>query len=216
MSFGRWLLVNSFSIFLLGLFFFGYIYRDELQLENAYHQLFKIDPKTVITLSPRTGQPQIVEQQANNKVDQQMEKSKSAIVTEKQSTAKLDELLKTVPTVSSPPVEASKKDGGSVVATLSAEERLYMARQAHWDKNYTDAIYLYRQLIQENSNNPDYLGELGNIYYSLNDNQNASRLYFQAAMVFINHNQPDRARLLIAPVTAMNRELGEKLKFRLQ
>ena len=214
MSFGRWLLVNSFSIFLLGLIFWGYIYRSELQLENAYHQLFKLDPKKVITSSLQVSPAQTTEQQTTNAVEQSTENSKPAIETAKPSSVELNELLKTVPTVSSPPDEIVNKTGS--VASLSSKQRLYLARQAYWDKNYADAIYLYQQLIQENANNPDYLGELGNIYYSLNDNQNASRLYFQAAMVFINRNEHDRARLLIAPVLAMNRELGEKLKFRLQ
>ena len=215
MSFGRWLLVNSFSIFLLGLFFFGYIYRTELQLENAYHQLFKIDPITAISLSPSIDQPQVADKQSTEEVNQVKEDNQSNFDTgNKQSVTELTTVLKTVPTVSNQPVESPKSVES--VASLSLDDRLYLARQAYWDKNYADAIYLYRQLIQENSNNPDYLGELGNIYYSLNDDRNASHLYFQAAMVFINQNQPDRARLLVAPIIAMNRDLGEKLKFRLR
>lgn len=43
MTFGRWLLIHSFSIFLVGVLIFGYLYRDELQLEQAYQQLLNLD-----------------------------------------------------------------------------------------------------------------------------------------------------------------------------
>ena len=116
-----------------------------------------------------------------------------------------------MPTVSTVPAE-------NIVSAEAQGDKnqLYLARQAYWDKNYADAIYFYRQLILQDRNNPDYLGELGNIYYSLNDNLNASNLYYQAAVIFINQNQPDRASSLVAPIIAMNRELGEKLKSQLQ
>lgn len=95
---------------------------------------------------------------------------------------------------------------------IQQDERLMTARKAYWDKNYTLAIRHYQQLIQENNNNPDHLGELGNVYYALNDNQNAASAYFQAALLLLEQKKPQKARLLISPITAMNRELGNQLK----
>ena len=211
MSFGRWLLVNSFPIFLLGLFFFGYIFKEELQLENAYQQIFQSSQETEVSLSPGLTRPQVEKPQTSDDSDQINTIINPTIDNSGQSVNETKSSLKTVPTV--PAQRLDKPEPDELLAT---DSRLYLARQAYWDKNYSDAIYLYRQLILENSNNPDYLGELGNIYYSLNDHQNASQLYFQAAMIFIGQNLPDRARLLVAPVIAMNRELGEKLKYQLQ
>lgn len=221
MSFARWLLVHSFSIFLVTLFIFGYVYRSELQLENAYQQLLNIEPKTVTTSSPdETTLPQsqsAAKQKTTvntvNKPDinsSPVSDSSEGKRAKQELTSSVSTLptVSTLPAVSSDKIESAEKQG--------EYDRLLLARKAYWDNNYADAIYSYQQLIQENSNNPDYLGELGNIYYSLNDNQNASRLYYQAALVFINQNQPDRARQLVAPVIAMNRELGKKLRLKLQ
>lgn len=212
MSFGRWLLVNSFSIFLLSLFFLGYIFRSELQLEKAYNQLFKNDIKAEIAStfseSKTNSSENVINTESVNKISPP---ASAKIPVEKTLNAE----IKTVPTISTETSQTLNSETPDTMQ-LSQQERLYIARQAFWDKNYANAISLYQQLIQENKSNPDYPGELGNIYYSLNDGEKASRLYYQAAMVYIQQNQPDRARLLLAPIIAMNRELGEKLKFRLK
>lgn len=208
MSFGRWLLIHSFPIFLLLLAALGYLYRAELQLEKAYQQLLNMDPKSV-TIS--TG-PATMPEPNSSVVDQSPinvppvaspQRGKADEVTEPQLPLRA---LPTVPTVD----EGAKPAMQQPKDTL--EELLFLARKAYWDKNYLDAILFYQQLIQANRYNPDYHGELGNIYYSLNDNQNASRLYYQAARLFIEQQQPERARLLLSPITAMDRELGDELK----
>ncbi len=213
MSFGRWLLVNSFSIILLTLFMVGYVYRSELQLENAFNQLLNIDPVPSISLAD-TSKPSSTEK--NQDVIEQKSADVKAITDPvidegKEAVKALSSNLTAAPTVSTVPPPKIES-----VEISGERNQLYLARQAYWDKNYADAIYFYRQLIQQNRNNPDYLGELGNIYYSLNDNQNAAKLYYQAAILFVNNNQRDRAQLLVAPIIAMNRELGEKLKSDLQ
>ena len=100
--------------------------------------------------------------------------------------------------------------------SVGLQDELFLARQAYWDKNYTVAIGRYQKLIQEDRNNPDYRGELGNIYYALNDYANASQLYYQSGLIFIQQNRPEQARMLVSPMIAMNRELGEKLKSKLR
>ncbi len=213
MSFGRWLLVNSFTIILLILFFLGYVYRSELQLENAFNQLLNIEPVPSLSL-PDSSKPSstVKKQEATEQKGSDVKMTSSPVIVEDKEIDKVvPSNLTTVPTVSTVPTPKIES-----VEIQGEINQLYLARQAYWDKNYADAIYFYRQLIQQNRNNPDYLGELGNIYYSLNDNQNASKLYYQAAILFLNHNQRDRAQLLVAPIIAMNRELGEKLKLDLQ
>ena len=213
MSFGRWLLVNSFTIILFTLFLFGYVYRSELQLENAFNQLLNIEPVPALTFPDTLKPSSTVKKQQVTEPKGADEKvtSRPVIDEEKEIDKGLPSTFTAVPTVSTVPPHKTES-----VEIQSELNQLYVARQAYWDKNYADAIYVYRQLIQQNRNNPDYLGELGNIYYSLNDNQNASKLYYQAALLFVNQNQPDRAQLLVAPIIAMNRELGEKLRLELQ
>ncbi len=207
MSFGRWLLVHSFSLFLLTLFIFGYIYRTELQLEVAYSQLLNVDNPTIPVVASTE------KKESQNEIDKQTESivkipdQQAPVEDSKSSVQQSSSPLKPLPTVSTVPTEKIKPDNLS-----TGRKQLFMARQAYWDKNYADSIYLYRQLIQQNSENPDYLGELGNVYYSLNDTENASKLYYQSAIILMNQNQPERAELLIAPIIAMNRQLGEKLR----
>jgi len=67
-------------------------------------------------------------------------------------------------------------------------------------------------LINRDPENPDYYGELGNVYYAMNDNNNASELYFRTAQLLLHQGQRDAAAQLLSPLNAMNRELGDKLK----
>ncbi len=202
MTFGRWLLIHSFSIFLVTLLILGYIYREELKLEQAYQQLLNLEPEkvTITSVSPdQTKKPMEPEPPAKTtteKIDKTTELSEPAKT--------IDPLpeISSVPTVSEP--------------VIQQDQRLLMARKAYWDKNYQQAIRYYQLLIQENPRNPDYFGELGNIYYALNDDQNASKAYYQAAMILLEQNQNKRAAILLSPITAMDRSLGDKLRQKLQ
>jgi tetratricopeptide (TPR) repeat protein len=112
--------------------------------------------------------------------------------------------LVAVPTLKQPEPLNSPLDGD-----------LVRARKAYWANDYARAIDEYQRLIKRHPQNPDYLGELGNIYYTLNNDQRAAELYFEAAMLFLQQNNEQHARSLLAPITALNRELGERLQQRL-
>jgi len=222
MSFGRWLLIHSFSIFLMAALSLAYLFRNELKIEQVYHQLLNIDPKSVsITSRPKS---QSIPESSLNKTEISTSiiapATNSELVTTETVAGKAD-----ASAVTSPPEAQSSVseivNQGPVSATipprdLDLQEQLYFARKAYWSKNYSEAITAYQSLIQKDRSNPDYRGELGNIYYSLNDNDNASKLYYQAAMIFLQQNRPEQARLLLSPIIAMNRELGEDLRVRIQ
>jgi len=199
MTFGRWLLIHSFSIFLVGLLIFGYIYRDNLQLEQAYQQLLNLDvePATPVSELEKNQQQKVVENNVVKPSSTALEKPDTAPALADSSVSPLE----TKPTISE--------------VIIEQDELLFKARRAYWDKDYETAIKSYQELIYKEKTNADYLGELGNIYYALNDFPNASRHYYQAAMVLISHNQYEKARQLVSPITAMNRELGDKLKRKL-
>ena len=222
MSFGRWLLIHSFSIFLVIAFTFGYVFRNELKLEQVYRQLLNIDPKSVsITSSPKS-QPII--QPGLNKTETSPTTSVpdtlgSLTVTDtlsgKSGVTAVVAVPEAQPTIM-PEVQQAPVSAPISGRELDLQEQLYLARKAYWSKNYAEAIQAYQSLIQKDRSNPDFRGELGNIYYSLNDNDNASRLYYQAAMIFLQQNRPEQARLLLSPIIAMNRELGEDLRMKIQ
>ncbi len=195
MTFGRWILIHSFSIFLVGLLVFGYLYRDELQLEQAYQQLLNLDPPTEVVKSLKLNQQeqQKVEPAKSNEITQPLEEPDQII-----SSANQPAPVKVIPTINQ--------------AEFSKDDLLYDARQAFWARDYRTAITQYRQLINREPNNPDYSGELGNIYYAINDYNNASELYFRTAQLLLHQGQKDAAAQLLPPLNAMNRGLGDKLK----
>ena len=228
MTFGRWLLVNSFSIFLVTLFVLGYFYREDLQLEQAYQQLLKVDTKQVALKAkesmtqPEKSAPDkvIIETPKKITVTQNTQPSVTIPSTLSTKSDHIDPSLNfTVkPAKDLAPVQASISDAvpsvmdkRDVVNAATQDEMLQQARQAYWDKEYTLSIEIYRSLIGQNPENPDYRGELGNIYYAMNDYPNASDLFYQAAQLLISQNQMDRAQSLVSPITAMNRELGTQL-----
>jgi len=70
MTFGRWLLIHSFSIFLVSLLVLGYLYREELQLEQAYQQLLNLDPPTEDVIKSLTLDEQAQQKLQSTKSDE--------------------------------------------------------------------------------------------------------------------------------------------------
>lgn len=199
MSVGRWLLIHSFSIFLVTLFILGYVFREPLQLQQVYQQLIT-QPSTLKDVLKTEHDPErpspAVEVESEELVEQK--KPQQEIDNNKSTDALTEQYLDTPPTVSETIIEL--------------DERLLKARKAYWEKDYPRAIQYYQQLIQDDENNPDYLGELGNIYYSLNDYENASLHFYRAAIILIKQQKKQQALTLVSPISAMNHDLGERLK----
>ncbi len=206
MTFGRWLLVHSFSIFLVGSLVLGYFYREELRLEDAYHQLLSIKPEpSMLTGDEKPGAVENAEIITPSTADTTLTPGAEdpAVVAEQAApAAAIRPNLEAQPTVSTQIVEQ--------------DELLLRARRAFWDKNFNGAIEDYQALIEREPNNPDMHGELGNVYYTLNDYPNASTHYYRAAELLIQRGQLNHARQLVAPITAMQRDMGERLQERLQ
>jgi tetratricopeptide (TPR) repeat protein len=218
MSFGRWLLIHSFSIFIVVVFVLGYFYREELQLEQVYQQVLNRPVDQQASVPQKSPEPV----QDANKIDvaeNQVTDVAPATTTVAEPSTRPELVF---PAQHKPPVDReAPRDKISAQPTVSStfieqSELLYQARKAYWDKNYEMAIFHYQQLIEEDGDNPDYIGELGNIYYSLNDFDNAAQQFYQAAVILIARDQREQASLLVSPVIAMNRDLGERLKQRLR
>ena len=219
MSFGRWLLIHSFSIFLVGVFLLGYLYREELQLEQVYHQLLSSGKEKVAeTISPQAEPRGEVE---DSPLPAAQVPVQPIPVPMEDTAQQMEEPVTEPPPAEQPPAidtETLKflQSTPTVSKTIiELDELLFKARKAYWDKDYPLAISYYQQLIEGDGDNPDYIGELGNIYYSINDFENASQQFYQAAIILIARNQHDQARMLLSPITAMNRDLGDQLKRKL-
>ena len=211
MSFGRWLLVHSFTLFLLALLVLLYLFRSELQLDKAYQQLTSIQPRPEKAESraipTREKSPEVTVKTSKSTKMQKAEVAASPKVGKIQkqpdngSAKPTPDNLVAVPTLHKAQPQSTQLDAD-----------LIRARKAYWANDYARAISEYQRLIKRYPQNPDYLGELGNIYYTLNNDRHAAELYFQAAMLFIQQNDLQHARSLLAPVTALDREMGERLQ----
>ncbi len=208
MTFGRWLLIHSFSIFLVVLLILGYVYREELQLEQAYQQLLKIEPEKIAFDS----KPEPSEPAPPAKSESVPTLEPQPLVEEETTPLRFAEPFPE-PVMSSPPVSSVPTFSEPVFAQ---NDRLFLARNEYWNKNYKQSIDLYKQLIEQDPSNPDYYGELGNIYYALNDDENASAAFYQAALILLEQNQLQSAARLLSPINAMNRSLGDQLNRRLR
>ncbi len=204
MSFGRWLLVHSFSLFMLALLILLYLFRSELQLDKAYRQLISLPPIEQVAKKPATTVDKQEPGKQDTTDDIRPSQTNTPVDDSTNRSAPPQELV-AIPTLSESRPEETNQTGD-----------LIRARKAYWNNDYARAIDEYKRLIRQHPDNPDYLGELGNIYYTLNDDQHAAKLYYQAAMIFLQQNKRQRARSLIAPITAMNRELGERLQRQLK
>jgi tetratricopeptide (TPR) repeat protein len=198
MTFGRWLLIHSFSIILVIILVLGYLYREELQLQQAYQQLLNLDQPTegvIKSLALNNNSQQKSEPKTSDQVQQPVAKTNKVIAS---NDGNQSEPIQLTPTIKQ--------------AEFHKDNLLFDARQAFWEHDYKTAIAYYQKLIQRDPDNPDYSGELGNIYYAMNDYNNASELYFRTAQLLLQHGQRDAASQLLPPLNAMNRELGDKLK----
>lgn len=220
MSFGRWLLVHSFAITLLVLLLLMYLFRTELQLDQAYRQLLSLEPAPVVSKQPDHSLPK--------RKNQAKPSADTATVT---STVKpAAETIQPQSDASQPNTQLSgsarSAAAGSLVAvpTIDAPSPpqqklnadLLSARQDYWNRDYAQAIDKYQRLIQQYPDKPDYLGELGNIYYTLNDTKRAANLYYRAARLLLEQNKFQHAASLLAPITALDRELADSLQQQLK
>ena len=215
MTFGRWLLVHSLSISILLMLGVGYMFKNELKLNEAYRQLLKIDADT-ISLSSKENNEDDQNSKDSKKTVRELEESKAtkentlsfkapieqkdpAVSTlsmndtdkeEAKITAKLSYPKETeLNTIISESIEPSK-----VEEVTESENHLLSARQAYWNKDYQSAIDFYSKAMTNSPNSSDLYGELGNLYYGLKDYDLASSNYLEAGSLMIKNNEDNRAK----------------------
>jgi tetratricopeptide (TPR) repeat protein len=95
------------------------------------------------------------------------------------------------------------------------QEMLAAARRAYWSKDIPLAIRRYQALIQGYPNEPDYYGELGNIYFKEGEHERAGEAYYEAALLLLDRGERDRAKdlldLLEKTAPAYAEELARRL-----
>ena len=89
-------------------------------------------------------------------------------------------------------------------AGKSTYELLAAAREAYWLHDYEGSENHYRQLIQLEPDNPDWYGELGNMYFSQGQWQQASAVYYEAGIRLLNDGKMVEARQMVAVIRGLN------------
>jgi hypothetical protein len=116
----------------------------------------------------------------------------------------------------------SGADSGTVVpqATVAAAsgsgEKAYQllasAREAYWLRDYEKAESDYRNLIKLEPDNPDGYGELGNMYFSQGQWDEAATAYYEAGQRLIGQGLLDQAEELVAVIRGLNGARADELE----
>lgn len=112
-----------------------------------------------------------------------------------------------------PPAGAGTRDAGE---PGQEQELLSQARQAYWQHNYDDAEAAYRQLLEINPDNPDWYGELGNLYYATGKWKLAGEAYYQAATRLWQTGRTAQLGYLLRVLKGLDPDLADKLEQEMQ
>ncbi len=110
---------------------------------------------------------------------------------------------------SSPPAQ------GSAPASAAADERdqvLSEARRAYWKGELDRAIGYYRQLTQDYPEEPDFFGELGNVFREQGEMDLAAKAYYDAAVLLVQRGEQERARGLAEAISRLSTAYEEQLQ----
>ncbi|MFV1973850.1 MAG: hypothetical protein ACC648_09045 [Thiohalobacterales bacterium] len=89
---------------------------------------------------------------------------------------------------------------------------LAAAREAFWLHNYAEAETKYRDLIALEPDNPDGYGELGNMYFSQGNWEQAADAYFSAGKKLIKAGRSQQAEMLVEVIRGLNGSQADELE----
>jgi Flp pilus assembly protein TadD len=111
-----------------------------------------------------------------------------------------DESAAEVVAATSPPVE-----------TATPYQLLAAAREAFWMHDYAGAEASYRKLIALEPDNPDGYGELGNMYFTQGNWEQAAATYFDAGKNLVNEGRIRQADVLVNVIRGLNGPQADEL-----
>lgn len=159
MSFGRWILIHSFSILVVAILLSAFYFREELLLDKALQQLFSLDTATVTAFKSDSDADT---RENNEKPDDQNQ----VTVTEPPTVAELEVKKLQQNTAATKANIQPAQLPPSVTSKPDTKQLLFRARDAFWEKQIDESVTLYRQLIELEPGNADFHGELGNVFHS--------------------------------------------------
>lgn len=227
MSFFRFLLVNSFSLLVIVLVLLVWMFRDDLKIQQALDQLAGETSETPLDeIGPEHTPPdvELIQQKqpltqtvvlptANEKAtSSKNEAAKPAPIS---STSRFEPAL--IEKAESQPVAESINPSISQPKTVASatdqiEAQLVKARNAYWDRQYDQSIEIYQRLVKLTPERAELFGELGNVFYAVNQWEESVAAFYQAASLLIKQGHPEQARQLLPVITALDREKADQLQ----
>jgi len=94
------------------------------------------------------------------------------------------------------PLSAASDSGAASAFRDRQQELLNGARRAFWNDDLDTSLELYRALVKEFPEQPDYLEELGNVHFKKGNKDLAAEAYFEAGVRFGKQGERGRAEKL--------------------
>ncbi len=99
-------------------------------------------------------------------------------------------------------------------AVATSYQVLAAAREAYWLRDYALAEQKYQDLIALEPGNPDGYGELGNMYFSQGDWEQAAAAYYEAGVRLVDQGLVREARQLVEVIRGLNGSQADALEQR--
>lgn len=223
MTFARWLLVHSLSICILIMLIIGYFFKDELKLNQAYHQLLNLEPDSIVAQ---------VENNLNKPNTKVYEPKKRAISSQASNAEATQSTHSDFAKTTQQPANESKVEAHNTTLNTKTtfdnthlqvnpepvfkddkptKSFLYLAREAYWQKEYQKSLNFYKQAIEKEPSSADLYGEVGNVHFGLKQLAPASNFYLMAGELFLKTGQDDRAKEVYDILASISPEKAEKL-----
>jgi hypothetical protein len=138
-------------------------------------------------------------------VAEQPEPPVSAVTPSTEATEQASE-FEPDPTVTATATAIESKAGKRAYESLAA------AREAFWLRDYAEAEGHYRELTEMEPDNPDWYGELGNMYFSQGQWEQAAAAYYEAGVRLLKAGMLEQARQMVNVIRGLNGTGAEDLE----
>jgi tetratricopeptide (TPR) repeat protein len=117
--------------------------------------------------------------------------------------------------------EQTEEDSGFEAARESSSpnsnsELINQARLLHLTGNSSNAIELYQELAELYPDDPNVVGEMGNVYYLQGDWEQASLAYYEAALRLQKLRMTEQIHYLYLVIHGLDPDVAEKLREQLE
>lgn len=125
-----------------------------------------------------------------------------------------------IPEAEAVPAETTDVEAAGTATPAATEAGIYRllaaAREAYWLRDYALAEQKYRELIALQPGNPDGYGELGNMYFSQGDWEQAAAAYYEAGVRLADEGYSREAEQMVEVIRGLNGPQAGDLEQRLR